>query len=147
MVHHETLVRFFQTIRIFSKNQPSWLILSISQNVRLCVFLYVCPSHFSTLFNGLFAPTFRSPMSKLFRFSESFGKSNGRKGSQIWQFLFIKGVESLRQKKSFSRWFFSFICLLHLNVFFPLLPKVWFANFLDFWNPWGTVMERSSLRF
>ena len=51
----------------------------------VCVFvcLYVFPSHFLTPFNGLFAPTSRSPMSKLFRYLESLGKSNGKKWSQI----------------------------------------------------------------
>ena len=40
-------------------------------------------SVFLTRFNGLFAPTSRSRLSKLFRFSESLGKSNGNKWSQI----------------------------------------------------------------
>ena len=40
-------------------------------------------SVFLTLFTGLFAPTSRSQMSKFLEFSESFGKSNGKKWSQI----------------------------------------------------------------
>ena len=63
-------------------------------------------SVFLTLFNGLFAPTSLNPMSKLFRFLESLGKSNGKKWSQIWQYLIIKGVKSSRQKKFFLRIFF-----------------------------------------
>ena len=51
--------------------------------VCLCVCLRVCPSHFLTPFNGLFAPTSRSPMSKLVRYSESLGKGNGKKWSKI----------------------------------------------------------------
>ena len=47
----------------------------LSQNVRLCVCL--CVRH--TPFNGLFAPISQSPMYKLFRDSESLGKSNGKK--------------------------------------------------------------------
>ena len=35
------------------------------------------------LFYGLFAPTSRSQMSTIFRDSESLGKSNGKKWSQI----------------------------------------------------------------
>ena len=37
--------------------------------------------HLFTPFKRFFAPTSQSPMSKLFRFSESFGKSNGKKWS------------------------------------------------------------------
>ena len=51
--------------------------------VCLFVCVCVCPSHFLTPFNGLFAPSSQSPMFKLFRFSESLGKSNGKKWSQI----------------------------------------------------------------
>ena len=51
--------------------------------------------------NGLFPPTYRSPMSKLFRYSESLGKSNGKKWSQIWKLLLIKDVKSPRKKKVF----------------------------------------------
>ena len=34
-----------------------------------------------------------------------------------------------------------------LNVFLPQLPKVGCPIFLEIWNPWGKVMERSGLRF
>ena len=40
-------------------------------------------SVFLTLFYDLFAPIFRSPTSKNFRFPESLGKSNGKKWSQF----------------------------------------------------------------
>ena len=55
-----------------------------------------------TQFNGIFAPTSWSPMSKLFVFSESLGKSVRKKWSQIWIFLLIKGVKSPWQKKFFT---------------------------------------------
>ena len=44
--------------------------------MSVCLFfcLSVCPSHFLTPFNGLFAPISWSPMSKSLRFLESFGK-------------------------------------------------------------------------
>ena len=54
-----------------------------------------------TPFRSLFAPTSQSLMSKLFRFSESLEKSNGKKWSWIWQLLLIKGVKSPRKKKLF----------------------------------------------
>ena len=75
---------------------------SESPYVCLCVCVFVCPSHFLTPFNGIFAPTSRIPMSKLFRFLGSLGKNNGKKWSQIWKLLFIKGVISPRQKKFFT---------------------------------------------
>ena len=124
----------------FSKNRSSGPILSISRNISV----FVCPSYFLTLFNSLFAPTFQSPTSKLFRFSESLGKSNDKKWSQIWKLLLIKGVTLLRQK--------SFFLLLYLftpfkHLFFPPLLEVQYPNFLGFQNPWGKIMKRSGCRF
>ena len=55
-----------------------------------------------------FCPHFRSPMSKLFRFSKFFGKTNEKKWSQIWILLLIKGVKSLRKKV----WFLTIFALL-----------------------------------
>ena len=49
----------------------------------LCVCVSVCLFTFEVPFNGLFAPTSRSRMSKMFRDSESLGKSNGKKWSHI----------------------------------------------------------------
>ena len=46
----------------------------------LQVYLFVCPSNFYLPpFNGLFAPTSPSPMSKLFQFPGSLGRSNEKK--------------------------------------------------------------------
>ena len=55
-------------------------------------------------------PHFQSPMSKLFRFSESLGKTNGKKWSQIWIILLIKGVKPPRN--------FFFIFFFYLFIFF-----------------------------
>ena len=33
-----------------------------------------------------------------------------------------------------------------LNIFLPQLPEVGCPIFLEIWNPWGKVMERSGLR-
>ena len=50
-------------------------------------YVSVCPSvclfTFEVPFNGFFAPTSRSQMSNIFRDSESLGKSNGKKWSNI----------------------------------------------------------------
>ena len=58
-----------------------------------------CWPFFSDFWHGialkrLFTPISQSPMSKLFRFSESSGKSNGKKWSQILTLLLIKGLKS-----------------------------------------------------
>ena len=58
--------------------------LSISRFVHMCVCLFT----FEVLFKRLFVPTSRSQMSNIFRDSESLGKCNGKKWSQIKTFLF-----------------------------------------------------------
>ena len=55
-------------------------------------------------------------------------------------------ANALRQKKKL-RIFCCCICSLRLNVFLPPLPEVQCPIFLDFWNPWKKVMERSGLIF
>ena len=67
--------------------------------VCLSVCLSVCMSHFLTPFYGLFALTSQSPMSKLFIYSESVRKSNGKKWSQIWKLLLKNGVKLPKKKK------------------------------------------------
>ena len=59
-----------------------------------------------SLFNGLFSPTFNSQTSQLFRYSESLGKSNGKKWFQIWTLLLKNGVKSPRRKNLFTFFFF-----------------------------------------
>ena len=63
---------------------------------------------FEVPFNGLFAPTSRSRMSKCFKDSELLGKSNGKKWSQIWTFLFANCLKLPRKKKFFVFTFFTF---------------------------------------
>ena len=57
--------------------------LSIGRNVRLSVRLFDCVFTFEVPFKRLFAPTSLSRMSNIFRDSESLGKSNSKKWSQI----------------------------------------------------------------
>ena len=54
--------------------------------------------------------------------------------------LLIKVVKSPWQKKVFSRIFFQLFILF--KCLFAPFPEVKCPNFLDFWNPWGKVMER-----
>ena len=87
------------------QKHPIWVISDlfndITKLVDLCVCLCVCLFTFEVPFNGLFAPTSRSRMSNIFRDSESLGKSNGKKWSNIWTFLFGSGLKSPREKKFF----------------------------------------------
>ena len=57
------------------------------------VCLSFCLFTFEVPFKRLFAPTSWSRMSQDFRDSESLGKSNGNKWSQIWKLLLIKSVK------------------------------------------------------
>ena len=59
----------------------------------------VCVFTFEVPFKHLFAPTSQSRMSNIFRDSESLGKSNGKKWSQIGTFLFGCGLKSPKKKK------------------------------------------------
>ena len=85
-------------------------------------------------------------MSNIFRDSESLGKSNGKKWSQIGTFLFENGLKSPRKKKVFFSLIFSLL-RYPLTVFLPPLHKVGCPIFLKIQNPWGKVMERSGLTF
>ena len=113
---------------------------SICPSVCPSVRVSVCLFTFEVPFTGLFAPTSRSRISNIFRDSESLGKSNGKKWSQIWTFLFKNCLKS----PLFSV-FFGFLSFL--TVFLPPLPEVGCPIFLEIQNPWGKVMERSGLRY
>ena len=103
---------------------------------------------FLVFFNSLFAPTSRSRMCNIFRDSESVGKSNGKKWSQIWTFFVWKLSKIAAQKKKFSSLFSVFFGFWSfLTVFLPQLPEVGCPIFLAIRNSWGKVMERSGLRY
>ena len=71
----------------------------IAAKKKVFFFTFFGLLRFSVFFNGLFAPTSRNRMSNIFRDSESLGKSNGKKWSNIWTFLFQSGLKSPRKKK------------------------------------------------
>ena len=54
--------------------------------------------HLFTAFKKKIVPTSQSPISKISRYLESLGKSNGKKWSQIVKLLLIKGVELSRNE-------------------------------------------------
>ena len=71
---------------VFSSNRPTGPIRSSSRIVCLCVCL-LSPFHVLD-FEAYFAPTSRSRMSKVFRDSESLGKSAGKSGLRIEHFSY-----------------------------------------------------------
>ena len=85
-------------------------------------------------------------MSNNFRDSESLGKSNGKKWSQILKFLFENCLKLPRKKKFFSSSLFPLL-RYRLTVFLPPFPEVGCPIFLEIQNPWGKVMEISGLSF
>ena len=99
--------------------------------------LSVCHTLF-TLFNFFFAPTSRSPLSNLFRYSEFSGKSNLRSGL---------GFELFAQKlctfasATFFKGFFLLNLFTLLNGLFAPTSQVQCPNFLDIRNPWGKSNE------
>ena len=92
-----------------------WKLSKIAAQKKVFFFTFFGLLRLSVFFNGLFAPTSRSRMSNMFRDSESLGKSNGKKWSQIWTFLFENYLKLPRKKKFF---FFFFFGLLRFLVFF-----------------------------
>ena len=121
-----SMARFVTICYCLSKHRPSGPMLSISRfvcpSVRVCVCPTVCVFTFEVPFNGLFAPTSRSRMSNIFRDAKSLGKSNGKKWSQIWTFLFEICWKSRHKKKVFFSPLFSFFFnLLWFLVFFNCL--------------------------
>ena len=110
------------------------------------VFYRLFSSHLFTPFKGPFAHTSRCQMSKIFRYLESLGKSNGKKWSQIWTF-FLKNCVKITRKKSFLRIFV--ICSLRLKVFLTPLPEVqcpilfWFSESLGKSNgkKWSQIVR------
>ena len=119
----ETRIKIFKASALWADAFYKSKCPSVRLSVCLSVCLFVCLFTFELPFNGLFAPTSRSRMSNIFRDSESLGKSNGKKWSYIWTFLFGSGLKSPRRKKVFFvvadfalqkfeflrfGWFFSF---------------------------------------
>ena len=106
IVYHEVskIFFFFTVVPIFSKHWPSGPMLSISRFVRLSLCLFVRVFTFEVPFKCLFAPPSWSRMSNIFRDSESLGKSNEKKWSQMWTFLFGIGLKSPK-KMFFFGWF------------------------------------------
>ena len=65
----------------------------------------------------VFCPHFR--MSNIFRDSESLGKSNGKKWSNIWTSLFRSGLKSPRKKKVFFLLILPWSTLLWHRCYYP----------------------------
>ena len=93
----------------FSKHPPSGPMLSISQNFRLSVRLFVrlsvCVFTFEVPFKRLFAPTSQSRMSNILRDLKSLGKSKWKKLSQIKKI----GLKSFKNRRAKIMFFFLLI--------------------------------------
>ena len=68
----------------------STMVLDRRGNKRFLQIFFLCSLHLNLL-----CPISRSPISKLFRFSETLVKTNGKKWSEIWILLLNKGVFAL----------------------------------------------------
>ena len=102
-------------------------------SVCLFVRLSVCVFTFEVPFKCLFAPTSWSGMSNIFRDLEFFGKSNGRKWSQI--------LKIAKQKKTvFFGWFFCF------RRFFLFYKKLGFRVFLVYPTVVSVILSASVVR-
>ena len=90
--------------KIFSLNQPSGPIQSISRNVRLSVRPSVCPSvrlfTFEVPFNYLFAPLPKDGCPIFLEIRNPWGKVMERSGL-IFEHFCLKMVKNCRAKKSF----------------------------------------------
>ena len=110
----------------------------IAAQKKVFFFTFFGLLRFSVFFKGLFAPNSWSWMSNIFRDSESLGKSNGKKWSQIWLFLFENWLKSPRKKKFFSSLFSVFFGFRSFfKVFLPPFSEVGCPIFLEIRNPWG----------
>ena len=124
---------------------------SVCSSVCLSVCQSVCLFTFEVTFKRIVAPTSQSRMSKVFRDSESFGKSNGKNWSRIWKLLVIKGVKLPRAKKIvlghilpyWTKFFWYWCFSLLLTVFFPKSN----AQTFEIFGILGEKMLRSGLGF
>ena len=78
-----------------------WKLSKIAATKKVFFFTFFGLLRFLVFFNGLFATTSQNRMSNIFRDSDSLGKSNGKKWSNIWSFLFGSGLKLPRKKKFF----------------------------------------------
>ena len=82
-----------------------WKLSKIAAQKKVFFLHFFCLLRLLVFVNGLFAPTSWSWMSNIFRDLESLGKTNAKKWSNIWTFLFGSGLKLPRKKKFFFCWF------------------------------------------
>ena len=118
---------------IFGRILPYWAVF-------LLVSLFLTPLTF------FLPPLPEVQCRNFFNFQNPRGKRMKRNDIRFEKLLLLKGVKLLGWKKFFTIFVF-FICSLCSNVFLHQLPEGQCPKFLDFWNPWGKVLERSCFRF
>ena len=108
-----------------------WKLSKIAAQKKIIFYTFFGLLRFLVFFNGLFAPTSRSRMSNIFRDSEFLGKSNRKKWSNLWTFLFGSGLKSPRKKKVFFLPILPWSTLLWHRCYYPhrsrdaLSPVCW----------------------
>ena len=95
--------RIYVTIYVFSKHWPSGPMLSINQNVRLCVCLCVC-SLLRYRLNVFLPPLPKVGCPIFLEIRNPWGKSNGKSGL-LFEHFCLKIVKNRRAKKVFFCWF------------------------------------------
>ena len=100
--------------------------MSVCLSVCQCVHVFT----FEVPFKHLFVPISWSRMSNIFRDSISLGKSNGKKWSQIWTFLFGSSLKMPNKKIVILAdfWVFAFWMIFTVK-------KISF-----FWYSWSTLL-------
>ena len=89
---------FFKASALWADAFYKLICPSVCPSVCRSVCPSVCAFTFEVPFKRLFTPTSQNQMSNIFRVLESFGKSNGKKWSQISTFLFWNGLKSPNKK-------------------------------------------------
>ena len=124
---------------ILFKESALWAIAFFESkclSVCLCVCVSVC-SLFEVPFKHGLAPPSQSMMSKIFRDSESLGKSSGQKWSHVKTFLLKNSQKSPRRKKFLQIFLICSLSRDRLKKLFTLFPKIEVQIFLEIRHPWG----------
>ena len=121
--------------------------LSISQNVRLCLRLSVRVSVCSLLryrLNVFLPPLPEVGCPKILEIRNPWGNIVERSGLRFEHFYSKNVLNHWAEEKNLWIFFFIFSLLRYrLNVFSPPLLKVGCPKVLEIWNSWRKLMERS----
>ena len=117
-----------------------WKLSKIAAQKKVFFLTFFGLLRLSVFFKGFFAPTSWSRMSNIFKDSEFLGKSNGKKWSNIWTFLFGSG----RAKKKV---FFADFALVHLPMALVLLSASVERCFVSRMRDFFVILLKNSVFF